>query len=236
MLKLYPISSALLLVLIHPRKFGIRFAMAMAICLALPFLFQRFDYVWRQYQLWANYMIIEDRSTWGLADTNLDFQLLCRVWWREISLSTYRFVELGAAGIFAGIILLMKRAGRPALRLQYMALALSCVWMTVFGPATESPTYVLLAPCVAWSVVSSRPRQDGRLAFSLQRLSYLLLASALLSGMFRFFITSYRTQGPQPLGGLVFLAGLLASELSWRQQPVERAISAPETSGLAKAA
>ena len=83
MLKVYPISSGLLLALIYPRKFGPRFLVALAIGVAAPFLFQRFDYVCRQYQRWFHYMTIEDRSSWSVIDTNLDFQLLCRMWWPD---------------------------------------------------------------------------------------------------------------------------------------------------------
>jgi len=235
MLKIYPISSALLLVLIHPRKLGPRFVVALAIALCAPFLFQRFDYVWRQYQLWFNYMAIEDRSSWNAVDTNLDFQLLCRVWWQQISLATYRIVEAGAAAIFAGIILLMKRSGRSEVRLLTMSLALSCVWMTVFGPATESPTYVLLAPCLTWSVLNSQRQGVGTPAVYLVRSSYLLLSTAPIASWFAFLISAYRAQGPQPVAGLIFLAGLLVGEWCWRTE-ASREISPAESSTLARAA
>jgi hypothetical protein len=235
MLKLYPISSALLLGLIHPRKLGPRLVAALAIALCAPFLFQRFDYVWRQYQLWFNYMAIEDRSGWNAVDTNLDFQLLCRIWWQQISLGTYRIVEAGAAALFAGVILLMKRAGRSETRLLTMSMALSCVWMTVFGPATESPTYVLLAPCITWSVLNSRRQSVGTPAIYLLRSSYLLLSTAPIASWFAFLISAYRARGPQPLAGLIFLAGMLVGEWCWRKQS-RREISSAESSTLAQAA
>ncbi len=234
MLKIYPISSALLLVLIHPRKLGPRFMVALAIALCAPFLFQDFDYVWRQYRLWFNYMAIEDRSSWNVTDTNLDFQLLCRIWWRQISLETYRIMEVGAAAFFGCIILLMNWAGRSEVRLLTMSLALSCVWMTVFGPATESPTYVLLAPCITWSILNSQRQNVGTPAVYLLRSSYLLISTAPVSSWFVFLISAYRARGPQPLAGLIFLGGLLVGEWCWRSDPL-REISSAE-SPLSRAA
>ena len=41
------------------------------------------------------------------------------------------------------------------------ALALGTCWMTLVGPATESCTYILLAPVLAWAVLSAT-RQPWR--------------------------------------------------------------------------
>ena len=44
-LKVYPASLALVLAVVYPRRFALRWAAAMALCLLLPFLFQRPGYV-----------------------------------------------------------------------------------------------------------------------------------------------------------------------------------------------
>src|SRR5262249_22740064 len=54
--KVYPIAVGLLLAVLYPRRFSWRLALALAAGLALPFLFQRPDYVIAQYAGWLNHM------------------------------------------------------------------------------------------------------------------------------------------------------------------------------------
>lgn len=221
-LKLYPIAAALLLTVIYPRKFTPRLLGMLGFAAALPFAFQSPEYVLRQYRLWLQYAFHEDRSTWTLAGVNVDFQLLCRVWLQPITLTTYRIIATVVGLLFAGIVALSRIAGRPARRQLTLALGLACVWMTVFGPATESPTYLLLTPSIVWSVMSLRIRPAGWLVTSLMYASLILLMSPTLVSWHARFLEWVRTLGPQPLAGLTFMAGLVLQEFQWRPE-VDRA-------------
>lgn len=215
--KLYPIAAGLLLLIVYPRRFGLRFVAALLIGLALPFALQSADYVLRQHDLWAQYAMQEDRSLWNLSDTNVDLQLLFRVWLTPIGLTTYRLIEIGVGMAFAAIVWAAQRRGGPERRVLILALGLACVWMTVFGPATESPTYLLLAPSVVWGVLSCW-RQPARPAIRLMMAgSYALLLSLQLLGWNSALFQGYRMHGPQPIAGLIFLAALLMEE--WLARP-----------------
>jgi hypothetical protein len=149
--------------LIYPRKFGPRLAVGLALGAALPFLLQEPRYVLRQYQLWINYAAHEDRSAWELVGNNLDLQLLFRVYLTPIGVTTFRLIGVAAGLSFAAIVWAAMRAGRSERRVLTLALGLGCVWMTVLGPATESPTYLILAPSVAWGALSGwvQPARRG---------------------------------------------------------------------------
>jgi hypothetical protein len=214
--KLYPVAAGLLLALLYPRRFGPRFLAALILGAALPFAFADPDYVLRQYDLWFRYALTEDRSGWVLDGTNVDFHLLYRVWLGPMSLTTYRAAEVAAGVAFAGLCLAARRSGRPERRRLTLALGLACVWMTVLGPATESPTYLLLAPCVAWGVLAGWAEPARPVVRLLMLASYALFLSVQVAGLSGTLFYAYRTLGPQPLAGLLYLVALLWHEWTWR--------------------
>jgi len=236
LLKLYPVAAGLLLLLLYPRRFGPRFLAALALGALLPFAFRGSDYVLRQYGLWAHYALVEDRSTWPVSDTNLDVQLLYQRWVGPMSMPVYRVLEAAVGGLFAVICLAVRRAGRPERRRLTLALGLACVWMTVLGPATESPTYLLLAPCVAWGVLSGWAEPTRGVVRGLMLTSFVLLLSAQLSGSWGWLLQAYRTLGPQPLAGLIYLVALLTQEWSWRPASGAGSAGHPVESVVATAA
>ncbi|MGL4421799.1 MAG: hypothetical protein ACRCZF_14115, partial [Gemmataceae bacterium] len=82
---------------------------------------------------------------------------------------------------------------------------LGLVWMTVFGPATENPTYTLLAPVAAGAVASTRGLLRG-----LSILAAVLLLMPILRGM---FATSefWPLRTAQPLAGFLLVPVILAA-------------------------
>ena len=82
MLKIYPVALALLLVLVYPRRLGLRLLLALALLAALPFLMQEPGYVLRQYQLWYERVAHGDsyRRCWPLVDGYRDLWQIIRAW------------------------------------------------------------------------------------------------------------------------------------------------------------
>jgi hypothetical protein len=98
-------------------------------------------------------------------------------------------------------------AGRRRSRAErvHACAGLGLVWCTLFGPATESATYMLLAPVTAQAViaVSGRPLWE-RVAV---RGSYLLMLSVPVALWFpRSVSDPYRALIPQAHGALLLLA------------------------------
>jgi hypothetical protein len=90
------------------------------------------------------------------------------------------------------------------------ALTLGTCWMMLCGPATESSTYVLLAPALAWAVLNA-----GREPWPLRALPALawgLLVTCVLAGLFR-NTARFHALGLQPLAALLFSLGSLAAML-----------------------
>jgi hypothetical protein len=150
--KLYPISVGMLLVLLYPRRFTWRLVVWLAIGALLPFVLQRSGYVIEQYKTWAHYLVTEDRQRGPIADWYRDFRAVWRVYVAPMRASTYAVVETGTAAMIAGVALLGHLRRWPRDLLLAFVLMLACCWMTALGPATESATYIILAPAAVWAL------------------------------------------------------------------------------------
>jgi hypothetical protein len=206
--KVYPIALGMLLAAFEPRRLGPRLLLALAVGFALPFLLQRPDYVAAQYGRWLEHMALNDRQLLEPLCWYRDARLLCSRWLVPMSYGTYQAVELIAACVIAVVCLRAQRLGKA--HACAMALGFACCWMTALGPATESATYVLLGPTLAWLLVSSGHdgHPVGLRAAWLASYGVLLAAQAvamLPAGWGR----AIQALGPQPLAGIILLGGLL---------------------------
>jgi Glycosyltransferase family 87 len=218
--KVYPIAVGLLLALIHPRRFAGRFALALVAGLALPFAYQHVDYVAGQYSSWWSHFQTYDRQS-----------LIVELWYRDIRLlllgtvgplraSTYTTVQLLAGAGVAGVCLLCLRARWPRERLLLTLFSLGCCWMTLVGPATESCTYILLAPTLAWALFEAWQAPRWPFALLLYLASYSLFLLCQLAVWFPIG-RAVHTLGLQPLAGVYLLLGLLFVLFQRPAQPLD---------------
>jgi hypothetical protein len=154
-LKLYPLAIAMLLILVYPKQLSWRFALALLVGLLAPFLMQTPGYVWDQYVNWYWLLKTDVRDDFPIALAYKDFYLLTRWIGRPLSPELYEVLQLTAAGWVAVICLLGRWMGWSKQYLVHSLMLLGCCWLIVFGPATESCTYILLAPGMAWALVDA---------------------------------------------------------------------------------
>jgi hypothetical protein len=150
--KVYPIAVGLLLAVAYPRRFAGRLVVGLIIGIALPFLFQTPTYVFAQYEGWLEHMRNDDRQGLHVQLWYRDLRLLCHIFDISLGPKSYMAIQLLAAAGIAVITVLGRLLWPQRLVLTTM-LALACCWMTVLGSATESSTYILLAPSLAWSLL-----------------------------------------------------------------------------------
>jgi len=96
-------------------------------------------------------------------------------------------------------------------------LSLVCSWMLLCGPASESATYVILAPAVALALVSAYCRPLPLAMRALITSVAVLLLAALAVNSFLDARDNMAAKAIQPLGALLFCAYsyLLAARSSW---------------------
>jgi hypothetical protein len=226
--KVYPVAIALLLLAVYPRQLGWRLPLGLAAGVALPYLVADPAYVSRQYENWLGNLAHDDRTDWIFRNSYRDLWLLLRQWGAPLSQGGYEVVQLiGAAGV-ALVCLAGRWAGWPPRRLGTTLLALGCCWMMLLGPATESSTYTLLAPSLAWAVLEAWAGRSW-LARAAAAVSYGLF---LIAGMASWFPLAGEVHGlgVHPLGALILfglvLGGALAS-LRWTRTAGDRTSMPP---------
>jgi hypothetical protein len=223
-LKIYPIAIGLLLTAMYPRRCGPRPVLALVLVALAPFLFQRPDFVASQYVRWYERLGDNDRKYWPLNDGYRDLWLLLRVLRTPITPMIYLGIQLAAA---AGCALVCvagrwRELGRRSALLP--ALTLGTCWMMLCGPATESCTYSMFAPVLAWGLVSAAVEPWPRSVRLLPALALLLFTLCLLAGLIPMPGGTARVHGLglQPLATLLLAVGFLVVHLRALVQPTDR--------------
>jgi hypothetical protein len=152
--KIYPLLLGAALACLHPRRLGVRLALMVVVALALPFAFQRPDYVWHQYLGWVEHLKNNDRQVLPLSLAYRDFRLIGRTLGAPMSMPLYMLVQAATAGVLLGVCSLLRERGSRA---HSLVLALCTVWMVAFGPSTEASTFILVAPSLAEGLAQAAP-------------------------------------------------------------------------------
>ena len=211
--KVYPLAMGLLLVVLYPTQFGWRLVVALVAIFGLSLVLQRPAYVLTQYGNWVQTLGKDPRRTLHYFGTYRDFWLLLRVLRIPISTQGWAVLQAASGAALAVYLFLVQRRGISAETLDFLLLALCTCWMLLFGPATESSTYVILAPplMLAGLLWTRQPYFKAAAACYA-----LLLASQMLSSWGHQYQSPY-THLVQPVGAMIFAAALLT--YGWLPQP-----------------
>jgi hypothetical protein len=154
--KIYPLAVGLLICVIAPRRFTWRLLIALLLLAIAPFFFQRWPYVANQYHEWIATRASDDRRNWPVEKLPLDLWFLFR-WLGQVSIASriYSLIQLGSALALAVFGAFGTWKNWSTARVSTGLFCLASVWMILCGPATESYTYLLLAPPTILALVQS---------------------------------------------------------------------------------
>jgi hypothetical protein len=211
LIKGYPLAAGLLVSAIYPGAFALRYAGALALGLALPALSRPPAYVLEQTLAWCRHM---DASTTLMRERQRSIDNLLALWGYPITSHTF-----AVAGVIAGMcvlglcVLYVWRVTDPGSRITCV-LMLYSAWVALFGQATESCTYVVMAPAIAWLLVESFHRPAPRIV-GVALIASLMMMGPVVTDMFGPAVRHFAiTHGSQPLGAILFSACLLR-QLVW---------------------
>jgi hypothetical protein len=223
-IKLYPLAVGLLLAAAYPRRFTPQLLLMLALAAVLPFACQHGNYVRNQYALWLGRLGKDQRWDWPPHMAYRDLWLLIRLFHVPLTPLGYLGVQLASAAGCAVLCVAARLRGWPRREILAAMLALGGCWMTLCGPATESSTYILLAPALAWAVLAVESDGWPRLAGWMVRVSFLLLMLCVVRGLWP-GVNRIHALGLQPQAalllslayGTVFVRALVTA----RRQPAE---------------
>jgi hypothetical protein len=151
----YPLAVGLLLAAVYPRRFAPRLGLTLAVGLALPLVLQRPAFVLGQYGEWLQALGADDRAAVPVSNCYRDLWMLCRMARVPLTREGYLVLQLATGAGAALLCVAGRRAGWSRRVLLTGLLSLGTCWMILCGPATESSTYILLAPVLAWAVLTA---------------------------------------------------------------------------------
>jgi hypothetical protein len=190
--KIYPLAVGLLICVIAPRRFTWRLFGAIVLLAAVPFLFQQWSYVSQQYSAWIATRMADNRRNWPIEKLPLDLWFIVHWLLRlPISQQVFTLIQFGSGAAIAGFCVLALWRRWDSSRVLTGVFCLSAIWMTLCGPATESYTYMLLAPATVLALLesfhSSQSSGARILAFSSVLLQYIAIARASFMPHFKPF-------------------------------------------------
>lgn len=171
-LKCTPLPFALLFCALWPRRLAGPFLLAVVAGFLIPFLTRPPGIVCEQHRGWANHLVEMSGERWpgfrdgwtvwvvarhvaeGGAELPDLLQPIEGTWYRGLQV-------LGGLAVLAGCLWLRRREPSRGVLIT-VVLALGAAWSMLLGPAVEAPTYVFLAPLLAWAVVQREAWPAGR--------------------------------------------------------------------------
>lgn len=211
--KIYPLAIGLLLVVLHPRQFSWRLALTLVGMGLLTFILQKPSYVLEMHRQWIATRSADNRFEYEDVIASRDLWMVFRFLHIPITQKAYQLLQVATGAAIAVVVLYGKVKAWSRDRILVALFSLSSAWMILLGPSTESATYVMLAPAVAFSLVQAfgNPKVFSpgmRLWIS------LALAVELLALALNAFIRMPRTppfMAIQPIGALIYLGYAIAS-------------------------
>jgi hypothetical protein len=210
-LKIYPLVLGLLLLLFYPRQLSWRIALWLLGLLLFSFLLQSPAYVLSQYHDWFAFLGADERQVVGPDRKWRDAWLLLRLARVPISLPAYAALQI-AAGVGAAAFCLWGRyKGWIQQRCLAAGFCLATSWMILFGPSTESATYIILAPAVVYgAIAATASNAPGWMRAGMWAGYALLLLGAVKNAWLSSQNLSVYAYALQPLGALAFVVTAIA--------------------------
>lgn len=205
--KVYPIVLGMVLLVLYPRPLAGRVGLAIAVSLLAPFLFQHPSYVVDQYGKWLALLSMDNRDASELANRHRDLWLLLELHELPINRTGYMILQMAGGAAVAAVCWARQRQGWPEPALLTSTLALTVAWLLLLGPVVESSTFILLAPSLAWSMITAfkeRPLSPPK--YFLYASIVCLVAAVLLGGIANTAV--FHATELHPMGTLFYFAYL----------------------------
>jgi hypothetical protein len=212
LIKGYPLALAMILAGLYPRRFAPRYLLALATGLLLPFAAGRPAMVLAQYRSWQHHLV---DSAEIMRERLRSIDQLFVVAGRPISERTFSLIGAVAGGLVFLVCLWVATRGRDRRQTLTWVFLWFSSWVVLCGPATESCTYVVVAPAISWAIVEAW-RRGAAWPWRLALVASLLMMGPAVTDMFGRLIRNFANEhGSQPIGELILLAWLTAETYRW---------------------
>ncbi len=191
LLKPTVLPPLVLLSVIHPWQMGWRLPLGVLLGFLAPLLTKPPEIVLWQYQEWLEHLRDTHGERWpGFRDAWFAWLAFREQWlggplwpffWDVIPNLVYRVSQIAAGLVCFAAVLLWYRRGLNRDQFLLRSLTLGLLWLMLFGPATEFPTFGLISPLLAWGTLAAWDKgESSRPSGGARRTDRWLTASSLV--------------------------------------------------------
>ena len=208
-LKIYPLAAGLLLTVLFPRQFTWRLGATLVAFAAVSFVLQKPAYVLEQYHNWAATRSVDERH-YDVMNRPRDLWTLLYACGIELNLRLYFVIQILGGACIAALCLFGRLKNWGTDRLLTLIFTLVSCWMLLLGPATESATYIMLAPAISLAAVEAfcRPFPRWMRALVTAALTILIGGAAFIAFAGR--RRDLWSMSVQQIGTVLFAASAIA--------------------------
>jgi hypothetical protein len=203
-MKVWPVVIPLLVLARWPRQFGPRFAAAMAVGGAVPFLTQWPGVVVDQYRGW--FLYLSGMSAEVIGSYRDVWTLIKAAEW-PVSEGVFRLVQVLAGVAVLGWCFWQRRRFQSAKWELTLMLAMGTAYLMLFGPGVEYNTFVVLAPMITWALLESFDTGRGRVLIAAAFAMTMVLGAGAIE---RLLVEDFpAVRATLPVGTLLFVIWLI---------------------------
>ncbi len=211
--KLFPLFIVFLALLAFSWQFFSGFILGIVLLGIVPFFCQSPNYVCSQYLEWFDALKSGDRSMYILEVAYRDFWLIIRYFNLPVSHEMYRLIQVLTACFVVALIFAARLKGLSLKKLAILVVGLGFSWLTLFGPSTESSTYIILAPGFAIAILEGvKSRLISRWIFSASGVIFFILA---IGGGVLADTSKIHAVGFHPMGAFLFFIQYVCFACAW---------------------
>jgi len=218
-IKVWPVVVGGLFAAQFPRRLAARLALCVVGLGMIPFLTQSPTEVVSQYSGW--YHCLANRQTGGGRYTG--YRDAWTIWeqiHQPVNARAYVALQLGLGVAILGWCLWQRRRGLSARQLAVYTIAAWSVWQLLVGPGTERLTYNIIAPALAWGVLTCFYNGRQRAWITIAYLTTYLLG---VGGVERFLTCWWpAATALEPIGVLIFATWLVCHAAQTNAWPREQ--------------
>ena len=187
-----------------PRRFTWRLLAALLLLGAVSFAFQRSAYVAEEYHSWLWTRLQDNRHLYKQRVAPRDLWMLLQWAHLHLAASAYQMMQVTSGGAIAVYAVVARLRQRPLQPLLVSVFIFAICWMLLLGPASESATYVILAPVVVLTLIQAFGESAPGCWRWATLVSFMLLVASLGVNSFTHSNRALWAMSLQPLAALIF--------------------------------
>lgn len=159
--KTYPIAFGMVLAALYPRRLLPAWGLALIVLGLVPFATHPAGVVIDRYHGWFEFLVHGENYSYHpeFGFDQQDVRLLASTWIAPIGVRAFLPVQMATGALVLCCVLWRRRRNGDDSDTLCYAYVLCSMWLVLFGPCTQTPTYLLAGPAVSLVLIDAARRR-----------------------------------------------------------------------------